>query len=458
MRIVIDLQGAQTMSRYRGIGRYTLSFTRALIRQRGDHEILIALNGLFPHTIESIAGAFEGLLPRENIRVWYAPGPLNNMESGNEWRQGVAEILREAFIASLRPDAVYISSFLEGFSDSAVISVGRFDQNTPVVASLYDLIPLTNPKAYLDPYPVFQKFYFKRMEQLEKTRCLLAISDFCAREGGENLPNYAGTITSVSSAIESDFQPVADYAGRDQDFAERFGIHRPYVLYTGGADDRKNLPALIAAFAKLPTEIRKAHQLVFAGKLHDQEQRKVLRAGRSERLQSGELVLAGYVSDEELKQLYSYCAVYAFPSWHEGFGLPALEAMACGAPVIGARASSLPEVIGFEQAMFDPFNHNDILSVLRRSLEDEDYREQLRLQGSEQVRKFSWERTARLAWAAIEDFGPLHQHRFSWEEISEKLIEKTAAQIKDERLNDLELARIADCIERNRIESSRAFG
>ena len=76
MRIVIDMQGAQTESRFRGIGRYTLSFTQAIARNRGEHEVLLALSGLFPATIEPIRAAFEGLLPQENIRVWHAPGPV----------------------------------------------------------------------------------------------------------------------------------------------------------------------------------------------------------------------------------------------------------------------------------------------------------------------------------------------------------------------------------------------
>ncbi len=76
MRIVIDMQGAQTESRFRGIGRYTMSFTQAIVRNRGKHEVFLALSGMFPHTIEPIRAAFHGLLPQENIRVWHAPGPV----------------------------------------------------------------------------------------------------------------------------------------------------------------------------------------------------------------------------------------------------------------------------------------------------------------------------------------------------------------------------------------------
>ena len=87
MRIVLDMQGAQTESRYRGIGRYTMSIAQAIARNRGKHEVLLALNGLFPETIESIRAAFDGLLPQENIRVWYVPGPVRECVSENDWRR-----------------------------------------------------------------------------------------------------------------------------------------------------------------------------------------------------------------------------------------------------------------------------------------------------------------------------------------------------------------------------------
>jgi len=84
MRIVIDMQGAQTESRFRGIGRYTMSFAQAVVRNGGEHEIILALSGLFPETIEPIRAAFDGMLPQENIRVWHAPGPVREKHPDNE--------------------------------------------------------------------------------------------------------------------------------------------------------------------------------------------------------------------------------------------------------------------------------------------------------------------------------------------------------------------------------------
>ena len=98
MRIVIDLQGAQTESRFRGIGRYSLSLAQAIVRNRGEHEVFIALNGLFPETIEPIRATFDGLLPQENICIWQSPGPVCESESGNAWRRKAAERIREKLL------------------------------------------------------------------------------------------------------------------------------------------------------------------------------------------------------------------------------------------------------------------------------------------------------------------------------------------------------------------------
>src|SRR5262245_20134869 len=126
MRIVIDMQGAQTESRFRGIGRYTMSFSQAVARNCGEHEIILALSNLFPDTIDTIRAAFDGLLPQENIRVWRAPGPVQERQPDNDSRRVPAEYIREAFLASLAPDVIHICSLFEGHIDDAVTSIGRF--------------------------------------------------------------------------------------------------------------------------------------------------------------------------------------------------------------------------------------------------------------------------------------------------------------------------------------------
>ena len=397
MRIVIDMQGAQSESRFRGIGRYTLSFAQAVVRNRGEHEVILALSGLFPETIEPIRGAFEDLMPSDNIRVWSAPGPVKESDPNNDTRREVAEIMREAFLASLQPDLIHICSVFEGYLDDAVISIGRFDSQTPVSVTLHDLIPLLNPSQYLEPDPQYSKYYYRKIESIQKAHTYLAISESSREEGVMTLGISKECMINTSEGADSRFRPYILDESTAARIRRKFGLVQPFVLYTGGADDRKNLLRLITAYARLPEVLRIKYQLLFAGKMPDEAVLGFKRHAESEGLLPGDLIFTGYISDDELIQLYNLCELFVFPSWHEGFGLPALEAMACGAPVIGANTSSLPEVIGLNSALFDPFEADSISAKMAEVLNDDSYRNSLIDHGLRQAKKFSWDKTAKCA-------------------------------------------------------------
>ena len=402
MRIVIDMQGAQTESRFRGIGRYTMEFAQAVARNAGEHDIILALSGLFPETIEPIRAAFEGVLPQEKIRVWYAPGPVKEESPDNDLRREVAELLREAFLASLLPDIIHISSLFEGYVDDAVTSIGRFDQNTPISVTLYDLIPLMNPDHYLKPDPIHERYYRRKVEFLKKAWQLLAISNSSISEAIEYLVIPDSSFFNISGAVGSDFCLREKSTGDAVRLFEKYSITGSFVLYTGGADKRKNLPRLIRAYAALNKNLRNHHQLVLAGKMPEGDVVRLRSIAADEELGVNELLIIGYISDDELVSLYNHCKLYVFPSWHEGFGLPALEAMACGAAVIGANTSSLPELIGLPEALFDPFNVQSIATKLELALSDNEFRTRLSEHGLQQKEKFSWDETARRAFNAWE--------------------------------------------------------
>lgn len=402
MRIVIDMQGAQTESRFRGIGRYTLSLTKAIVRNRGEHEILLALNGLFPDTVESIRMAFDGLLPHENIRVWYAPGPVRECEPDNEWRREVAERIREAFLASLQPDVVQVTSLFEGYADDAVASIGVFAPQIPTIVTLYDLIPLLNPEAYLNSNPGYARYYQRKIEHLKRSNQWLAISESAAGEGRSALALPANAVTNISAACDAVFRRLDLADSEKHQLLTQFGITQPFILYSGGADPRKNLQRLIRAYARLNKPLRDAHQLVLAGKMSESSVAKLEQVARSAGIGEDHLLFTGYVTDEELARFYNLCAVFVFPSYHEGFGLPALEAMSCGAAVIGSNTSSVPEVIERQDALFDPYDETAISSKLAEVLGDDAFRAELAAYGLKQARKFSWDASAQSAMAAFE--------------------------------------------------------
>lgn len=397
MRIVIDMQGAQTESRYRGIGRYTMAFAQAVVRNHGNHEVILALSGLFPETIEPIRAAFEGLLPQENIRVWYAPGPVKEDVQSNHVRRQIAEMVREAFLASLEPDVIHVTSLFEGYVDDAVTSIGVFDSQTPVSVIIYDLIPLLNSDQYLKSNPAYAAFYERKLKFLKDSQMLLAISAYSREEAIGCLGIDAAQVINISTAISQDFKLVQVGVEVASVLCRKFGIKHPFVLYSGGADERKNLPRLIEAWSALPTELRHSHQLLFAGRMPEGSVAKLKKIAHDHGLQEDELIFSGYVSDEELVQLYNLCKLFVFPSWHEGFGLPALEAMACGAPVIGANATSLPEVIGLEEALFDPYDTDAMREKIQEALCDDVFLARLRSHGIARTDSFSWDVTAKRA-------------------------------------------------------------
>jgi len=401
MRIAIDMQGAQTESRFRGIGRYTMAFAKAVALNRGRHEIILALNAAFPDTIEPIRAAFEGLLSQDNIRLWHFEGPVREIQSGNDARRSVAERLRESFLASLKPDVVHVSSMFEGYLDDAVTSVGEFDSITPVSVMLYDLIPLLNAGKYLTPNPDYERFYRRKLVGLKKSATLLSISEYAKSEGSQHLSNK---IVSISAGVDELFQSYEISEGALDRVLRSHSIKRPYVLYAGGADERKNLGRLVQAYASQSAELRRSYQLVLAGKFPESEVSRLHEIAREHGMRRNELVTTGYVSESDLLSLYKACHLFVLPSFHEGFGLPALEAMACGAPVIAARSSSLPEVVGLEEALFDPFCVDAIARKLSQALLDETFRGRLCRHGPIQAREFTWDRTAKAAidaWEAL---------------------------------------------------------
>lgn len=402
MRIVIDLQGAQSSgSRNRGIGRYTMSLAQAIVRNKGEHEVIVALNGLFPDTIEPIRAVFDCLLPQEAICIWQAPESVNHVNTDNNWRRRSAELVREAFLASLKPDIVLVSSLFEGLDEDVVTSIGLLSLTVPTAVILYDLIPLIQRNPYLEN-PVIELFYENKLDHLRRANLLLAISESSRQEGIHYLGFPVEKIINVSTAADSQFQPQLVNTQREKEIRQRYGLDRPFVMYTGGIDHRKNIEGLIRAYAKLSKPLRVDHQLVIVCSIQPSSRASLKKLAKKQGLSADELVLTGFVPDDDLLALYNLCKLFVFPSWHEGFGLPALEAMCCGRAVIGANTSSLPEVIGRVDALFDPYNDESITSKMTQVLSDDVFRQQLEQHGLNQAKHFSWDVSAKAAITTFE--------------------------------------------------------
>jgi len=404
MRIIIDLQGAQTTSRFRGIGRYSLALTKEIARQAGFHDIWLVLNENFPSTIDIIKSQFTNLIPQNQILIFRTPFPVSYDNPGNIWRARTAELLREFFLANLRPDIVYVTSLFEGWLDNATTSIGIFEKAGKTAVTLYDLVPFLNQETYLPEQPA-RNYYFNKIDSLKKADLLMSISEFARQEGIGALHLEPERVVNISTAIDGIFLPIKLSSDETQAVCKRYGITRPFVMYTGGFDPRKNLSTLFKAFSLLPN-LRDNYQMLLVGEASRNVQ-EILRA-EAKKFGIGDcLVLTDYVPDNDLVGLYNSCKLFVFPSLHEGFGLPALEAMACGAPTIGSNATSIPEVIGHKDALFDPTNPRDIAEKINAILTDDGLRNFLSEHGLQQAKKFSWQASARRALDAFETIAPV---------------------------------------------------
>lgn len=402
MRIVIDMQGAQTASRFRGIGRYTTALTRGILRNAGTHEVWLVLNGAMEESIAAIRADFSGLVPQERIRVFEVPGHVAGMDTGNAWRCRAAEMMREQFIALLDPDIVLVTSLFEGYVDDAVGSVGTFVDGRRTAVILYDLIPLLNPDAYLGS-PSQRKHYMRKIDSLRRAGLLLAISDYAREEAIAALNLHPAHVVAISTAVDESFVPEAVTPAALTALREQFGITRSVIMCApGGYDPRKNLVGLVTAYSLLPPALRAAHQLLIASRLGPNDRQELLSLAQRRGLAPDELILTGYVSDKTLIALYQAATLFVFPSLHEGFGMPVLEAMACGTPSIGSNSSSIPEVVGLNEAMFDPTRPQSIADKMAEILSDRTLYERLRAYGPAQAAKFSWDNTAVRALRAFE--------------------------------------------------------
>lgn len=400
MRLVYDLSPCQTSSRFRGIGRFTLSLAEGMARSRGEHNIYALANSFHPESIEDLRQKLAPQLPPGHFSTYSYIDPAS-MAGDNTTHTAVANALIQHAYQGPIPDAVIYAPPFEGWSEKGVISLPY--GNVPAafrVAVLYDFIPWLFPEQYLNSSaPGYRAWYERRLMALHKFDLLLAISEATRQDAINILGIPPGRVVNISGAASPMFRPMPA-AEQGKHAISRFGISRPFVLYTGNADYRKNLDGMLHAYAHLPRELRRMHQLVLNQVGDDIRgfRRKVQELG----LADDEVVVTGHITDNELICLYTQCKVFVFPSLYEGFGLPILEAMACGAPVIAADNSSIPEVVGRSDVLFDASKPAAIAAALQNVLTSDGLRNELASYSIERAQFFSWDRTAKLAWEAIE--------------------------------------------------------
>ncbi|UAY74174.1 glycosyltransferase family 1 protein [Pseudoxanthomonas sp. X-1] len=401
LHIVLDLQACQSPeSGRRGIGRYSLALAKAMAANPRGHRFSLLLNAAMSESIESMRKHFEHLVPDRDIVVWHGLDSSAFIHPDNAFRRRASELLRLDALRRLNPDVVHVASLFEGVADNVTCTISR---NEPwlTAVTLYDLIPLSHQEAYLAD-PRIKSWYMEKLAYLRHADQLLGISAFSCDEATQLLSPLDASVSDISGAADAIFRRLPDAELHRGGLMVRYGIGKAFILYAGGFDARKNIAALIRAFARLPRELRDSHQLVIVGGAPAPEKSALQSVVQQSGLDDQDVVFAGFVPDEDLVKLYNLCALYVFASLQEGFGLPALEAMSSGAVVIGSDSSSLPEVIGFREALFDPKDDGAITAAMQMALTDYDFRRRFLDHAVRQSKRFSWEESARRALDSIE--------------------------------------------------------
>jgi glycosyltransferase involved in cell wall biosynthesis len=263
--------------------------------------------------------------------------------------------------------------------------------NVPVVVSVHDVSFLEHPE-YFERNRALQLQWTVRRTVRQAARVLTG-SEFSR---ASILKVYGDLeedkVVVVPNAAASQFRPISRETAAVT-VRERFGIAAPFLLSVGDLQPRKNQIGLIRAFARLVSAYPQfKHNLVLAGKstwFADRVHEAARESGVADRIQ-----FIGFVSDPDLLHLYNACDLFVFPSFYEGFGLPALEAMACGRAVVCSNTSALPEVVDGAAILFDPYATDQIVRALADLLLDSELRARMERLGLQRAAHFSWQKTA----------------------------------------------------------------
>jgi glycosyltransferase involved in cell wall biosynthesis len=260
-----------------------------------------------------------------------------------------------------------------------------------LVVTLHDLTPLHFPESYSPDFAELLRTGIPRT--IHRAAAIITDSVFSRQDILAHFPAAAGKIFAIPLAADSAFHLLHDPT-RLAAIRARYDTGDQFLLWTGAPSRHKNLTALVTAYCRLRRSDTTRARLLLAGgtleQLPDDVQAAVKTSGYAD-----DILLPGRVPQDDLVALYNAATAFVFPSISEGFGLPALEAMACGTPVVCANTTSLPEVVGEAALQIDPRNSEVLTAAMARILRDEALRADLAQRGLVQAARFSWEATAR---------------------------------------------------------------
>ena len=391
MNIAFD-SGAIEIGIGSGIGNYTLNqfsemmqatpeneyfYFNVFNKQSGHTDLLTTANNF--HKCDVYVGK-DALVRRENEP--YVPV--------------FAEAIKY-FIRQNKIDIFYVTSpFLGG--DYPAYEPSWFEGVT-VVATAWDIIPYIMRDTYLATKTAM-RWYMKRIEMLKWMDRLLAISQSVKDDMVRYLNFDPDKIDVIYAGVSPKFHQITVTGEQREALAAKFKIQGEFLLCCVSADSRKNVQGAIKAYAALARQLISSCQLVIVGRLLPEKREEYEGLIRSLNMQ-GRVILTDYVTEQELLELYNLAKLMIIPSLYEGFGLPVVEAWACGTPVAASQNSSLGEVVGKAGILFNPKRISDITAALRYALTTADLGELAR-SGMQKVKDYTWANTAKLSLAAID--------------------------------------------------------
>jgi glycosyltransferase involved in cell wall biosynthesis len=259
----------------------------------------------------------------------------------------------------------------------------------PVVVSVHDIAPEIYPR-FFTPTAVAQLRV--SMPLMVRRAAVLTLSEYSKKTIVRRYRVSPEKVVVAPCAADPMFRPLHDEA-RLVEVRERYGTGERFILCVGNLQPRKNLKTLIAAYVRLRRADAVRHRLVLVGRkawLHDETFAAARASGYDE-----DLIFTGYVPDDDLVALFNAAEIFVYPSIFEGFGLPPLEAMACGTPVVTTNTSAIPETVGGAAIMVDPLDVEAMATAIARVVDDANLRQRLSAEGLQRAAAFSWEATAR---------------------------------------------------------------